>query len=216
MPTSPTIKLQDRFGKLTVIAFIGTTDKKRWWECLCDCGKTVQRTTAQLRKLQSCGCLRGKNVTHGMTNSSEFTIWHTMKARCYNPNATGYERYGGVGVVMCDEWRDSFEAFYRDVGPRPSVRHSIDRYPDKRGNYEPNNTRWGTWEDQNRNKRTNLIFTLNGVSKTCIEWSEILGIDASTLQARKYHGWSDERILTTPLLKSGRRKRSDGRFEAPR
>ncbi len=207
MPTAPTINLHDRFGKLAVTVYLGVRDKQRWWTCLCECGKSVDRTTAQLRRLRSCGCLRGKNgIKHGMTNSTEFTIWHTMKARCYNPNATGYERYGGVGVVMCDEWRDSFEAFYRDVGPRPSLEHSIDRWPDKKGNYEPKNTRWATKEEQARNKATNVIFTLNGVSRTCIEWSEILGVKPSTLQNRRYLGWSDADILTIPILGKGQKR----------
>ena len=199
MPAKSKINLNDRFGKLVVEACLGSCDGKRWWRVRCDCGVVVERTSEQLGKRRSCGCLRGKASTHGMTNSDEFVIWHTMKARCYNPEATGYERYGGAGVVMCDEWRESFDAFYRDMGPRPSKEHSVDRYPDRSGNYEPKNTRWATRKQQGRNKRTNVIFTLNGISKTCIEWSEIVGIDPLTLQARRYRGWSDEDVLTKPL-----------------
>jgi len=216
MPAKSKITLGDQFGKLTVSIFLGIRNKERWWECICECGKTVERTTGQLRRRRSCGCLRGKNgIKHGMSESDEFVIWHTMKARCYNPKATGYERYGGAGISMSDEWRDDFMAFYNHIGPRPSKRHSVDRWPNPSGNYEPNNVRWATKEEQGRNKRTNVIFTLNGESKTCIEWSEILGIKPMTLQGRKYHGWSDEEILTTPTLKQGRRKNSVGRYEIP-
>jgi len=150
-------------------------------------------------------------VSTGVVKSKtpEYIAWLNMKARCYNPNATGYERYGGVGIVMCDEWRNSFEAFYRDMGPRPSKEHSVDQYPNRKGDYEPKNTRWATKKEQGRNKFTNVIFTLNGESKTCIEWSEIVDIDPSTLQARRYRGWTDEQILTTPL-RSGRK----GKFYA--
>lgn len=74
-----------------------------------------------------------------------------MRQRCLNPKAIGYKRYGGRGITVCDQWRDSFEAFLADVGPRPSAAHSIDRI-DNDGNYEPGNVRWATTAQQHANK----------------------------------------------------------------
>jgi len=75
-----------------------------------------------------------------------------MKTRCENPACAAYARYGGRGITVCARWRDSFEAFLADVGPRPSPRHSIDRKDNDKG-YEPGNCRWATPSEQNANQR---------------------------------------------------------------
>src|SRR5262245_33615736 len=82
-------------------------------------------------------------------------IWRGMIRRCENPNDSRYEDYGARGISVCARWRDSFEAFAEDMGPRPSPDHSIDRYPNNNGNYEPGNCRWATQKQQARNMRTN-------------------------------------------------------------
>lgn len=82
-----------------------------------------------------------------------YSIWNMMKQRCYNSKHTAYPLYGGRGIRVCKRWLDSFQNFINDVGERPSLKHTIDRYPDKDGDYEPTNFRWATWHEQNLNRR---------------------------------------------------------------
>lgn len=76
-----------------------------------------------------------------------------MKNRCTNPKCQRYEIYGGRGIKVCDRWTASYEAFLADVGRRPGPEYSLDRYPDRDGNYEPGNVRWATRSEQMLNRR---------------------------------------------------------------
>ena len=151
------------FGRLTVVRPAGLKLYGGWnrtfFECRCECGKIVQVLGSVLvsRHTNSCGCLlretRAVNAkTHGMTNSPEYTAWKAMRARCGNPNNPAYSTYGGRGISVCEEWRDSFEAFYASMGPKPSNKHSLDRI-DPNGDYTPANCQWATWDIQATNKR---------------------------------------------------------------
>lgn len=82
-----------------------------------------------------------------------YETWRGIKRRCLNPSVAGYKRYGALGVNICDRWKRSFLLFLEDVGERPSQSHSLDRYPNPCGNYEPGNVRWATAEEQANNKR---------------------------------------------------------------
>ncbi len=99
-----------------------------------------------------------------------------MRARCFDPNHSAFPYYGGRGVTVCEQWRDSFAAFLADLGPRPGPKHSLDRI-DPEGNYEPANVRWLLKSLQNRNKRTNRILEIDGVKRCVAEWSEVSGVD---------------------------------------
>ncbi|HEY9737554.1 MAG TPA: hypothetical protein V6D06_14770 [Trichocoleus sp.] len=121
-----------------------------------------------------------------------------MKSRCHNPNNAAYDRYGGRGIVVCDRWRESFENFYADMGPRPSEQHSIDRINND-GNYEPGNCRWATDKQQSRNTRRNRLLTYNGETLFLDEWAERLSISKHTLQTRLWRGWSVEEAFETPI-----------------
>jgi hypothetical protein len=122
-----------------------------------------------------------------------------MLTRCHNCSNENYQRYGAHGIQVCDRWRNSFAAFLEDMGERPSLRHSIDRYPDKDGNYEPGNCRWATRGQQNRNTRRNVMLTYKGETLCMKDWSYRTGININTLHARLARGWTIEDAIDTPV-----------------
>lgn len=189
-----------RNGMLEVIAFAGArrTGKQNriclFWECRCDCGKVLPMVAANLWRNQSCGCVRDAATaermrTHGRTGSRPYIIWQGMKARCYKPDSLSYKYYGARGISVCDRWRTSFSAFLEDMGNPPSPEHTLDRI-DPDADYCPKNCRWATQLQQGRNRRDNLILTVNGIEKCAAEWAETQGISAFTIYTRIQRGWS--------------------------
>jgi hypothetical protein len=142
------------------------------------------------------------NATHGHTpsgrKSREYRSWDNMRQRCNNPKHHYFPKYGGRGVKVCDRWLHSFEAFLADMGPRPPGT-TLDRFPDKNGNYEPANCRWATPAQQQRNTRYNVIIEFQGRRMCLMDWSKELGVSFDTLHARFRYGWSVERAFTTPV-----------------
>lgn len=147
-----------KFGMFTVIKFHSlNVRKKSMWLCVCDCGteKVIEGSNLKRANTKSCGCVRYDKVTkHGRSKSLEYKTWVSMIRRCTKENEKDYPRYGGRGIKVCDSWLNSFENFYADMGERPSLNHSIDRF-NVNGNYEPSNCRWATSSQQERNKRLN-------------------------------------------------------------
>ena len=160
-----------RFTRLTVINQAGKNHRNAiLWNCLCDCGVKLVVIGHSLRNgnTKSCGCYNIDSIikrnklkkTHGMRESPEYSVWVSMKDRCTNLNGQKYESYMKRGIAVCDRWKDSFENFYEDMGPRPSNKYSLDRI-NNNGNYEPSNCRWATITEQNRNRRGNSIKDIN-------------------------------------------------------
>lgn len=187
-----------RFGYLVVTGRAGSQGKSSTWWCQCDCGsqlKEVQSTNLIQGNCLSCGCLSRR---HGMSGSRVYKIWTLMKDRRHNPNNDHYADYGGRGITVCSAWRDSFEAFYADMGDPPSEGHSIDRKKNELG-YQPGNCRWATFVEQNNNNRRNVLLTYNERTQTIAQWAKDLGISQKTLGKRIRSGRSVERALTTEV-----------------
>lgn len=194
-------------GRWTVLSYAGLNKQgSATWNCRCECGtlRTVLCGSLTCERSTSCGCLRDevnqkRPVTHGKYASPTYCSWRAMLTRCYNRRNENYHRYGAHGVQVCERWRDSFEAFLEDMGERPSIQHSIDRYPDKGGNYEPGNCRWATRGQQNRNRRNNVMLTYKDETLCLQDWSARTGIDVSTLRARLTRGWTIEDAIEIPI-----------------
>ncbi len=152
--------LGKRFGMLTVVGYSHSEKWKPRWRCVYDCGNEAVVSAESLLDghTKSCGCLvhrKGiKQLCATEPGHRLHRIWAGMKSRCYNPNATGYKNYGGRGISICDEWRDdflSFLAWATKNGYQEGL--TIDRVDNDKG-YSPENCRWATKVEQNRNKRT--------------------------------------------------------------
>ena len=146
-------------------------------------------------------------TTHGMSYSSEYNTWKSMKQRCENPKNTHYKNYGARGIGVCKEWSDSFENFYKDMGNKPTKKHTLERVDNSSG-YSPKNCRWATSSEQNRNKRGNVFYTYKGETMCLIDWCKKLDVDYVAITGRIYKlGWSFEKSITTQVRK--KRKTND-------
>jgi hypothetical protein len=142
--------------------------------------------------------------TRRMARSSEHYAWTNMVQRCTNPNRQDFTSYGGRGISVCDKWRDSFEAFFADMGERPSPQHSIDRFPNNDGNYEPGNVRWATKHQQMQNTRATRLITFNGETMGLNAWAKKLGLNKESLRTR-LNNWPLELAMTKPAKNDHRR-----------
>ena len=157
-----------RFARLTVLSVVDVRQGNSRFLCRCDCGNERIVLGCNLKKgnSKSCGCLHDEvlrnqkfALKHGDWRAPEYRSWQTMKSRCNNPNATGYKNWGGRGIKVCERWND-YANFLADMGRRPSLRHTLDRWPDKDGPYSPINCRWATWEEQAASRRPMTINRL--------------------------------------------------------
>lgn len=158
-----------KFGRCLVIGHsnIRSSNGQLHWKCICDCGSLFEPQGALLRRgdTRSCGCLNVETAKKGNSRrihsasrspTPEYISWQQMRQRCTNPNVGGYRYWGGAGVKICDSWMEDgkgFSNFLADMGHRPTRKHTLDRFPNPNGNYEPGNCRWTTRKEQRRNRR---------------------------------------------------------------
>ena len=185
-----------KFGLLTVIGLAETDTRKTYWVCKCDCGnmKTVRSDSLFCGAIKSCGCIKRKqdevnltkNHRHKMSGTRIYSEWQGMKGRCYNKGSARYADWGGRGIEVCEQWRNSFESFYTWAmanGYQDNL--TIDRI-DNNGNYCPENCRWVRQQEQCRNRRSNINITIGNSTRTLMEWCEIFQVDYTNVNAR-YH-----------------------------
>jgi hypothetical protein len=207
--TQASSMLGRRFGRVVVREAREYDPQRRdLYLCACDCGTATVLQGKYLRRgmIRSCGCLtrKGNNLRHGATvvgaeYRTTYTSWAGMKGRCLNPRNHKWPLYGGRGIRICDQWRDSFEAFLRDVGPKPSAGYSIDRI-DVDGHYEPGNVRWATGSMQSRNKRVTLRLEMGGETLALSDWADRYHVTADLIRLRLRRGWAVAMAITTPVL----------------
>jgi hypothetical protein len=181
------------FGKLTVRS---AATRKKYWCTDCECGGSSEVRADHLigGKIRSCG-----HCVPSMSGHPLYKTWIRMIDRCTNPKAHNYRWYGAKGVTVCDRWLNSFALFISDVGERP-VGTTLDRFPDKNGGYEPNNFRWATQTDA----RNNLLFEVDGVTKTLKQWSRV--------EVSRGKSLAEAVSIAREVASSGRRKtRSNSR-----
>ena len=188
-----------RFGQLTALSETRATNGKLRWRCQCDCGALTVNCPQQLvdGKVKSCGCYR--RSANGHSHTPMHTIWSSMIGRCQNPRSRSYAHYGARGITVCPRW-ELYENFLADMGERPPGT-SLDRI-DNNGGYEPENCRWATKSEQQRNKGNNRVLVVSGYRMTLTEASERFGVKVATIWKRLEAGWPDERAALAPLRAS--------------
>lgn len=190
-----------RFGHWTVIdEAVGHVPRKCYWNCVCDCGTHSKVPGPALRIGRSKCCTHCRVKTHGMSRTPEHVAWLAMRGRCRRVTSDAYHNYGGRGIAVCDEW-ESFETFYRDMGSRPSPKHTIERLDNNSG-YSKNNCVWATRATQLRNTRRTRLVTFNGITQCIVDWAKQLGIPSKTLYNRLARGCPIADALTATRITS--------------
>lgn len=194
-----------KFGRLLVLNLY-SKGKKTIWNCVCDCGNnhTVDGQYLKNGKSISCGCYRSEITTkrktiHGLTDHRLYAVWSKIKDRCLNKKNPAYKNYGGRGIIICDEWKNSAEIFINwCLNNGWQAGFEIDRIKNDEG-YRPDNCRFVIRRINANNKRNNRKFMYNGEMKSMLELEEICGIPSNTILRRvRNYGWSLEQAMTVP------------------
>lgn len=181
------------FNYLTVIKEWRNDRSQIICECLCECGNTsiVPLHKLKSQRIKSCGCKRNQliskaNSKHRGRNTILYSKWSAIKRRCLNPNDSHYHNYGGSGITICKEWKNSFEAFKEwslSNGYKKDL--TIERIDPKKG-YSPSNCKWIEMSEQAKNKRNTVYIIYGGELKRIKEISDVERISAKTISSRYY------------------------------
>ena len=200
------------YGRWTVLIDSKVVGGKHKAKCQCSCGTIKDVLTISLldSRSTSCGCFHREQVaklaatnctTHGHAGKGKRTrayyAWKGMKTRCFNQNSARYADYGGRGVTVCLDWKESFQKFLDDMG-EPGEGMTLDR-KDNDGDYTPENCHWVTIREQQNNKRSNRIIEFNGVKQNLTQWANDLSIPMKTLHKRLSSGWGIQEAFTKEL-----------------
>lgn len=186
------------FGRWSVIRFSHLKPPHRYFVCRCECGteKVVQGNSLTSGTTRSCGCLRRERsrenrLTHGMSSHPMYLGWEAMKRRCASNTPATKKIYKDRGIVVCERWKDSFEAFRDDMGPKWAPGLTLDRIDNEKG-YEPSNCRWATASMQARNKRINVYIETPWGTMLRADAAARAGISVGALIHRMQNGWPQE------------------------
>lgn len=191
--------LGKRFERLVVAGEAPPKGHRRYLNCKCECGKECAVSMSNLKSgaQKSCGCLREK---HGGLKIPCYVNWRAMIARCYNGNQEIYQRYGGRGVRVCEFLRATPFNVVLVIGEKPSSKHTIDRFPIKDGHYACGacaecmrlgllkNIRWASDAEQCRNRKSNILITIDGETKCLQDWAAAKGVNVHTAYKRYHRG----------------------------
>jgi hypothetical protein len=199
-----------RFGRLVAKYRVSKPSNQppstvTFWVCECDCGNVteVRRSALQNGFTKSCGCLKrdvaGDGArTHGMSEDPIYNVWRSMRDRCKNPKNKCYSTYGAIGITVCQRWNDSFEAFYADMGQRPSPRHTLER-KDSKIHYCPENCSWELPIVQGNNTSRNRRFDWRGNNLTL---AQICRSEGKSYAAVQYHLNKRKRSIEDSIQRS--------------
>lgn len=175
------------YGHWTITA-VGTGKQKLVGRCVCGTVReTLYAPNLKTGKSQSCGCVSRaaaakRNTTHGRTGTREYWVWKGMISRCDSPSNKSYPRYGGRGITVCPEWYD-IDRFLRDMGPKPSPSHSLERVDNDMG-YSAENCVWATQAEQVRNTRRTKKVVVAGETICAKDACADFGIAYTTFLSR--------------------------------
>ncbi len=230
-PQSERVLNKKQFGRLTVIRFMGKNKIGIYYvECICSCGAKIFApcTTFERGKSTSCGCYQRERskakAIHGDANwigskqkSKTYAAWQSIKDRCFYPNHSSYNRYGGVGTTMCEGYKSSYINFKADMGDAPNSEYSVDR-KNAFGHYSCGkckqcismgwemNIRWADKDTQNNNKKNTVYVDVDGVKMSVTLFEKKMGYNPQTIYMRLKSGWSDYDAVHTPINGRGKIK----------
>lgn len=204
------VKKGERYGRLTIIREVepaGSSHKRvRRFLCRCDCGNEIICRLPNLKSgtTKSCGCYRkfvssNRRDCHHLQNTRIYRIWCGMKRRCYNKHNQHFDRYGGRGIIVCDEWKTDFMNFYDwAMSNGYDDKLSIDRINNE-GNYEPSNCRWANQKQQIVNSTAAIKCSLGGNIVSLSDIADILGVSFKRIRRIVYmlnNGYDMNEILS--------------------